>query len=398
MSGEQKNTLHDNFIGWALLMGVLAVILWLIWHYNDVLIRDGIRWLRYGQMWLVSWFVGQEYTFTFNGQPVNWWQQFESVPQWDRAELAYPHMSFLVSLALWPLKPVIAALLFAGSMWCMFSGPGTQYRQKLGIETLMKRQMQNFPVIGPFVEFDPSTQPPRAPGSPVPAELPLFAEALGPEEWLAYNSIPVPDGEVDEKAAARVLKAQLIGRWRGWKALKPYQQVLLACFCLKASRKRKEADKLLGRLALCWSFKKGLRINGKLLKDARNILKDEKLSKVVLTNANRHAFVTTAMLRALATAREEGGVLAPAEFLWLRAVDRRLWYALNNLGRQAFHTEALGAMSHYRVEKMTQRPVPVPKLEDGLQTLREYMKSRRARPIPQLDYSNSKKRGIKKAK
>ena len=47
-----------------------------------------------------------------------------------------------------------------------------------GIEGLIHRQKQNFPVIAPFAEFDPSTQPPRPPGSPVPAELPAFAEAL----------------------------------------------------------------------------------------------------------------------------------------------------------------------------------------------------------------------------
>jgi intracellular multiplication protein IcmP len=46
---------------------------------------------------------------------------------------------------------------------------------------------------------------------------------------------------------------------------------------------------------------------------------------------------------------------------------------------------------------MTQRPVPTPKMEFAVETIVEYMKSMRARPIPQLDYSGSKKRGVKKA-
>jgi len=74
-----------------------------------------------------------------------------------------------------------------------------------------------------------------------------------------------------------------------------------------------------------------------------------------------------------------------------------LWYPLNNLGRQSHHAEALGAMAHYRVEKMTQRPVPVPKLEEAVEVLAGYMASRNARPVPALDYSASKKRGVKKA-
>ncbi len=59
--------------------------------------------------------------------------------------------------------------------------------------------------------------------------------------------------------------------------------------------------------------------------------------------------------------------------------------------------EALGAMSHFKAEKMTQRPIPVPKVDHAVDTIQEYMSSIKARPIPQLDYSKSKKRGIKKA-
>ena len=46
---------------------------------------------------------------------------------------------------------------------------------------------------------------------------------------------------------------------------------------------------------------------------------------------------------------------------------------------------------------MTQRPIPVPKVEHAVETITEYMGTTRARPIPQLDYSKSKKRGVKKA-
>ena len=276
-------------------------------------------------------------------------------------------------------------------------GPGTHFRTTLNIESLIHRQRKIFPVIAPFVDFDPSTQPPRPPGSPVPAELPAFAEALGPEEWLAYNNIPAPDGKIDRKAAARAFRKQLVARWKGPKALKPYQQVLLAAFCLKAARKRNESDRMLARLAECWSFKKGLKLDRKLVSEARAVLKNKDLAGKTLAKANQHAFVTTALMRALATAREEGGVCAPAQFVWLRAHDRTLWYPLNNLGRQSFHLEAFGAMSHYRVEKMTQRPIPVPKMEDALTSISEYMASNKARPIPQLDYTHSKKRGVKKA-
>jgi intracellular multiplication protein IcmP len=234
----------------------------------------------------------------------------------------------------------------------------------------------------------------------VPAELPLFAEALGPEEWLAYNQIPIPDGKVDQQALYLAFTRQLGPRWQGVKSLPPYKQILLAAFCLKAARKRTDGDSMLGRVAECWDHEKGLQLNRdkKLLSDARRVLANKDICGKTMQKVNMHAFQTTAMLRALQTAREEGGVLAPAQFVWLRGFDRTLWYPLNNLGRQGFHMEAIGAMAHFKAEKLTNRPIPRPKLGDAMGSITEYIGSRRARPIPQLDYSGSKKRGIKKPK
>jgi intracellular multiplication protein IcmP len=396
---KAENTLYENGIGWAIMLVVFAVLLWLFWYYFDVEVRNMVRWIRYGEMWILQWFLDDNYTVTYNGAVVTWERGFEDTPRWNQNELSYSHLSYFTSLAMQPMKLVYVAIFSAAAMWCMFLGPGTQFRHKFNLEGLIERQSQNFKIIRPFVEFNPQKQPPRPPGSPVPAELPMFAEALGPEEWIAYNVIPCPDGKVDENAAANAFRKQLGARWKGPNELSPYKQILLATFCLKASRKRKDADEMLGRLALCWSGKSGLRLSkdGALLREARKILKDKTLAGKTLAQCNRHAFETTALLRALAFAREEGGVLAPATFVWLRGHDRALWYPMNNMGRQSYHPEAMGAMSHYKAERMTQRPIPVPKVEDAVKTIKEYMGSMRARPIPQLDYKDSKKRGVKKA-
>lgn len=90
--------------------------------------------------------------------------------------------------------------------------------------------------------------------------------------------------------------------------------------------------------------------------------------------------------------------MAPGMFVWLRGYDRQLWYPLNNLGRNSYHLEALGAICHYKAEKIAQRPIPKPKVKDAIQSISEYMDSDMARPIPQKDYSGSQKRGVKKMK
>lgn len=397
--GQQGDTLYESGIGWAIMLVIFAVLIWLFWIFFEHEVRDLVRWIRYAEMWLVSWFVDDDYMVPHGGGEINFQKYFEMVPKLEKGKIEYDHLSVFNSLAMQPLKEFFIMVFGAGALWCMFLGPGTQYRKRMSLEDLIERQSHVFPVVTPFVKFNPAKQAPRPPGSPVPAELPPFAEALGPEEWLAYNNVQVPDGKIDEESAKQAFKTQLGKPWRGAKNLDPYKQILLAAFCLKASRKRVQSDDMLGRLARCWSGKEGLKLgkDGKLLKEAQKILKDKALAGGTLTQANRHAYEATALLRALQYAREEGGVLAPAMFVWLRAYDRTLWYPLNNLGRQSFHMEALGAMSHFKAEKLTQRPIPVPKLDHALETMQEYMSSLKARPIPQLDYSGSKKRGVKKA-
>lgn len=378
---------------------VLGLLLWLFWYFFHTEVRDAVRWIRYGEMWIFSWFIDDDFKVMHRGDEIVWQRGFKDAGRFGASDLTYAHLSYFATLAMAPMKKIFIAILIAAAMWCMFLGPNTEFRKKYDLETLIEKQSRHFRITRPFVKFNPQKMPSRAPGSPVPAELPLFSEALGPEEWLAYNSIPIKDKKIDETATAEAFRVQLGERWKGPMELAPYKQIFLAIFCLKASRKRSDADDMLGRFAICWDQNSGLRLgrDSTLLRDARRVLKDKNIAGKTLSQCNRHAYETTALLRALAFAREEGGVLAPAQFVWLRGHDRSLWYPLNNLGRQSLHPEAMGAMSHYKAERMTQRPIPVPKVDDAVKTIREYMASFRARAIPQLDYKNSKKRGVKKA-
>lgn len=402
---DGKHTGSEAALGWGILLCVFIAIGYLIWYLNDVAIRGIIRWIRYGEMWVASWFLDNNYTIRLNSGATGWqdydanyiktMQTLRVIPT-DRIDNDL--LSVAGNVAMYPYINVIVAISFMFGLWALFFGPGSEHRRRFDINTLIAKQANIFPIISPFIAFNPGNQPPRAPGANVPAELPSFAEALSPEEWIAYNEIQITDKKLNEESAFKAFSKQLGPRWRGVKHLAPYKQVLLAAFCLKASRKRGDSDAMLGRLALCWTFKGGLKLDAKLLREARSVLRNASLSERVLKKCNEHAWETTALVRALATAREEGGVLAPAQFVWLRAYDRILWYPLNNIGRQSLHMEAIGAMGHYKAEKMVQRPIPRPKMKDAVKSLSEYMESQKARPIPQLDYSGSKKRGVKKIK
>lgn len=381
------------------MLAIFVVLIWIFWYFFHAEVREMVRWIRYAEAWLISWFLDSDYMIFWNNKEYNFHSAMDLIPNYEKDDLRYRHLSNFTAITMQPWKMPICALLFAGAGWCMFMGPRTQYRRRFNLEGLIERQARIFPVISPFVKFNPSTQPTRPPGSPVPAELPLFAEALGPEEWLAFSRISIPDGKMDKEELEEAFIQQLGPRWKGPNAMDDYKQVLLAAFCLKAARKRADADEMLGRLAKCWSFGGGLdlRKDKKLFKWATGVLKDKDLAGKTLAAVNQHAFETTALMKGLAFARSEGGVLSPSQFLWLRAHDRALWYPLNNMGRQSFHMEAMGAMAHFKAERLTQRPIPVAKVKDAVTTIEEYMASDRARPVPALDYSKSKKKGVKKA-
>jgi len=397
-----KDGSTEIFMGWGIILLLLAVILYFIYRANTEEILSFLRWIRYGEMWLVAAVTPNDFTVTLpDGRPINVQQWVDSIPTIPKERMNLQLFSLITAAALTAYKWPIVVFISLVGIWTYIKGPGTQYVSKFNLDSFIKFQSKSFPIIAPFVDFNPGDMPPRPPGSPVPAELPIFSEALGPEEWIAYNQIPVPDGKMDENDLNKAFTRQLDKRWRGVKKLAPHKLVLLAGFCLKASRKRNEADDMMGRIALCWSHDKGLQLSKdpKLVRDAKKVLRDKDLALKVLKSCNQHAWETTAMMRGLLTAREEGGVLAPGQFVWLRGHDRNLWYALNGLGRNSSFTEAIGASAHFRAEKRAQRPIPKPKVEDAVFSTVEYMDSSDARPIPVLDYSNSKnKRGIKKLK
>ena len=82
----------------------------------------------------------------------------------------------------------------------------------------------------------------------------------------------------------------------------------------------------------------------------------------------RHAYVFTFMATMLEIARADG-VLASAEFLWLKPLDRRLWYVLNAVGRQTCLVEVAGSFAHWLAEKKLGRGLRTPMIKEAVNSL-----------------------------
>lgn len=419
MAGEKGG---DDVFLFIFLMAIVLGVSWLVWSTFRTPLTSAILSVRSVQMEVASiWMddediirvpmpknlddegplkakLGDNERVDLMPTKFGTWREYAKVakPETVRND----HLRVLSYVAMYSWRWFTMAAFLSIFAYIVFLGPTSSFRKVMGLEQLAVAQARMFKVIRPFLKFNPNNLPVRAPGSPVPVKQPMFGEALAPEEWLAINEIPVKDNIPEKAPTEQAFAKQLGPRWKGEKSLPPELQVLLACFCLKASRKRNEGDEMLGRLACCWDHEKGMRLSRDmgLLGEARKILRDKKLSEKVLANCNRHAYISTAFMRALNTAREEGGVLASSMFVWLRAHNRELWYPLNNLGRQAFHIEALGVASHYRAEKQINRPIIKPRVMDAVDGLIEYQKNPvLVRPLPPVDYGPAGKPKTKKA-
>ena len=274
---ERKDTNTTYAVGWILMLFILTVIGYAIWAYNKYEIMNAVRWIRWAELEVVSIFVPNDYVVhtDVNGDETTFDELLYTVAQTPTARLSTDLISVISTITMRFYLVLFSGLFVLMSLWTMFYGPGTSFRRRYDVHGLISAQTRAFPYIAPFRDFDPSKQQFRPPGAPVPAELPPFAEALAPEEWIAYHSIPTyTDRNIDQAAAMRAFASQLGAPWRGWKYLKPYRQVLLAAFCLKAVRKRKESDEMLGDLAMCWN-KGTLNLDPKLLRRARAVLRNE---------------------------------------------------------------------------------------------------------------------------
>ena len=93
-------------------------------------------------------------------------------------------------------------------------------------------------------------------------------------------------------------------------------------------------------------------------------------AKAVRAFMRKHAYLNVAMLAILLHARRRGTLITP-DFIWLRPIDRTLFYTLNSAGRQNKNhatpfPEACGVFSHYFVEDTLGRAILVPDVQTAI--------------------------------
>jgi hypothetical protein len=265
----------------------------------------------------------------------------------------------------WVLSPLLLILALMALKW-MRSG---LFRGPMSFDALLRYQSLKWSAIRPIVTFNPGRQ-----------EMPnqSWARALRPLEWLTANHIALDaDGNFDPEKVEQAFATQLGEPWEGVSQLPAHLQGMLAAFALAASFSRKaEAEALLSALDMLWAQGRGSQPEQKTRDLVTPLLSDSTLMEAATTEANRHAWVSTVMAALMRKAIDGGGILNSGLFVWLRGVDRRTWYVLNNVGRTTYHIEGAGALCHLMAEDAAGAPIETPNVENAVEGLIEYLYER----------------------
>ncbi len=277
--------------------------------------------------------------------------------------------------------PAAAIMLLLGGVCAVCAAPA-RYRRRVDLALLLREQAQTFRSTATFVARGLRLARP-ADGEPRPADF-----ALTPAEWVARYALR-DACDFDEAAARRELVRQLGPVWHGADQAPPHARSLFAIFALHLAGRLTEAAALLGDIseALALRGEEGpqgptapLPFPAVLVAQADALLKHPELAEPAATIARGHAYTTPALMSLLNAARLKSGVLPPAQYAWLKLVDRRLWYALHSLGFETegvgryLHpiprVEAAGARDHWAVERAAGEALSEPQLDRAIEAIR----------------------------
>jgi intracellular multiplication protein IcmP len=263
--------------------------------------------------------------------------------------------------------PVII-ILFTLAAVLFYTHPGLRFKKIHNMKTLYEQEKFNWPQIMPVSKMDMVKQP---------IEKGPWAMSLTPMQFAKKFRLIVEERQkisglgtqrenvsisLARAEAYQIFAAQLGSYWLGVDKLNVHTRALFAIFALCAHHEQDKARRLLNQVAIS-SASGELNFTG--VDEIVRKYQDTLPVKRLLEN---HAYVMTFMASMLILARQDG-VLASADFLWLKVVDRPLWYMLNSVGRQTAFIEISGPFAHWMAERKLGRKISVPMVEEAVKAL-----------------------------
>jgi len=271
-----------------------------------------------------------------------------------------------------------------------------RYRRTLNMNTLLQNNGHLYPCIQPILNWgqsllkEPTDSGPWMVGrQPIQfvamhgllrdasSKEPISARKLLGSNHIANPESPVITGDIkavfDRDAARKVFESQFSPRFQGLDKLPSYLYALTAAFLLFGTDRKDDAQKILDNMSITFrppekatrarmTWKPPFYVPGKpgnnrysmsthVHVSRREIMKIWKSDAIQYVVRPHNRYRDLVILTLYAYARRKG-VIACSEFIWLRPVNRTLYYLLNNYGRRTVWSEVAGPWTHYQMEEV----------------------------------------------
>lgn len=354
---QQPGGSSDNSMAPVWIMVLLFIVLYVLWATGHRFIVSFVFYLNIWQAKLVNLFIGgsqlsnEIYIMQTVDPNAVTWSQLVDLTHNVGDYVRYPVIVILV---------LMAAFLYKSNVTL-------KYRRAHDMRTLRAQEQYNWPAIMPVVKqdlvnIDINTGPWAMALSPL--EFARKYQLLKKDDALLDNPLPGQEmtAGIRRGDAKRVFTLQLGPYWDGFDKCPPHVRALAAVFLARTNRDRESATKILEVLD------KSSAMGKPDYSVATAVLKKYQNSELVQEVVAKHAYLLTVMASLLQASREDG-VVPSAEFLWLKLVDRRLWYMLNCVGRQTPFSEVSGPFAHWKAESAMGRRSLVPMIDEAIKAL-----------------------------
>ncbi|XAI97055.1 hypothetical protein [Dolichospermum phage Dfl-JY45] len=320
--------------------------------------------------------------------------------------------------------PASIGLVLTG-IWIWRRAPAVRYRRRLDFEGLLRHNAKVFPRIRPVLWLEGKTKR---------EERGNFWWPLPPYEWAVIVKALTPkrDPKLTRATWRPDAASAAFGAQLGRPSTEPRtfaEDLLLAIFAARILGDKKAADQLMDAASAgfgpAWTARERLirTLKGKLYTDwpangpweIRLDPKAEALLDSMLKRFNRGAaeyldsarvaddplspegqlaacYFASAHIRCslsrLLGAAQDTGIVSTSDFLWVKAIDRCLHYALNDVGRRVASIESSGIRAHMQAETAAGSRLSQPHVSEAVRALEIHLDETGWAPPPAMDYES----------
>jgi len=361
---QNANSEWTYLIGAIVIIGA-AVFAWYLAHGWFVRIAFGLCWL---ELWAVKLTFG----LSEKGNGALEVIQDTLMGRYDAWEIPFDIVRQVKTGAGEKVKWLFIPVILGFAVYCLKNMQGNGHTATLDMNAFANIQEKHWKTLTPGSRF-------KADNAPA-----TWDQSQRPTDWLKANEISLKDSVIDEDKVREVLLTHLGEPWRGFtEELPVHVRALVTIFGMHhiGETTKVDGEKKLYSLILreeisvaYGTMPAGPELDAKVESLIAPFANHKRMKLAVgqFADPKKHAYRNTALFAQLLAARKQQGVLPTSEFLWLKGIDRTLWYVMNNCGRRAYLVEGGGAVAHYDAEKVSGKALIKPHLETALWGVKTY--------------------------